>query len=188
APASSGLAAITQEIQRCDSLSDNSRLSCETVRRPSRDHTSPLKSPRQVPLSASTASIGWSSTTWRLLLPISPSARRRCAVVLKWISLVSWIASTWRPATTATVASLQLSMIRFVVTLSLRRKRLNRTSCARSPLESRRRQTSLPATMRPTSAAPLYRDDYPRTGLTSSLSVTTWRHSIQLEAPPKKSH
>src|SRR4029077_13975271 len=61
---------------------------------------------------------------------------------------------------------------------------LNRTSCARSPLESHRRQTSLPATMRPTSAAPLYRDDDPRTGLTSSLSVTTWRHSIQLEALP----
>src|SRR5690348_17208790 len=67
-------------------------------------------------------------------------------------------------------------MMRSTVTLSLPRKRLNRTSSARSPLESRRRHTSLPATMRPTSAAPLYRDDDPRTGPTSSLSVTTSRH------------
>src|SRR3954468_2834791 len=64
-------------------------------------------------------------------------------------------------------------MIRSGVTLSWPRKRLNRTSRARSPLESRRRQTSLPATMRSTSAAPLYRDDDPRIGPTSDLSATT---------------
>src|SRR5439155_1512425 len=174
--ASSGLAATAVDIQRCDSLSDSSRKSCETVRRPSRVHTSPLKSPRQVPVSASTASIGCSNTPWLLPLPISPSPRRRRGVVLKWISLVSWIASTWRPATAATVFSLQLSMMRSGVTLALPRKRLNCTSSARSPLESRRRQTSLPATMRSTSAAPLYRDDDPRTGPMSIQSVTTLQH------------
>src|SRR6185312_10785071 len=66
--------------------------------------------------------------------------------------------------------------MRSVVTLALPRKRLNRTSSARSPLESRRRHTSLPATMRPTSAAPLYRDDDPRTGPTSNQSAATCWH------------
>ena len=161
--ASSGLAASAVAIQRCDSLSDNSRRSCETVRRPLRVHIWPLNRPRQMPFSASTASIGCSSNPWTLPLPISPSPRRRSAVVVKLISLVSWIASTWRPSAAATVPSLQLSMMRSVVTLALPRKRLNRTSRARSPFESRRRQTSLPATMHSTSAAPLYRGDDPRT-------------------------
>ena len=49
--------------------------SCETVRRPLRVHTSPLTRPRQMPFSASTASIGCSSTPWPLPLPISPSPR-----------------------------------------------------------------------------------------------------------------
>ena len=107
-----------------------------------------------------------------------PTPTLRCGVEVDFAGV--WIASTWRPATAPTVPSLQLSMIRSIVTLSLPRKRLNRTSSARSPPESRRRHTSLPATMRPTSAAPLCRDDDPRTGLASSLSVTTL-------APPKRS-
>ena len=79
----------------------------------------------------------------------------------------------------ATVLSLQLSMMRSVVTLALPRKRLNRTSSARSPFESRRRQTSLPATMRSTSAAPLYRGDDPRTDPMTNQYVTTCRHLRQ---------
>ena len=50
APASSGLAASAVSIQRCDSLSEGSRRSCETVRRPLRVQTWPLNRPRQVPL------------------------------------------------------------------------------------------------------------------------------------------
>jgi len=91
--ASSGLAPAPWRIQRCDSLSDKSRRSCETARRPLRVHTWPLNRPRQLPSSASTASIGCSSTPRPLPLPISPSPRRRLAVVAKLISLVSWIAS-----------------------------------------------------------------------------------------------
>src|SRR5579862_5700417 len=173
---SRGLDARAVSIQRCDSSSDKSRRSCEIVRRPLRVHIFPLNNPRQLPLSASTANIGCNSTPWLLPLPISPSPRRRCGAVLKWISLVSWIASTWRPATAATVLPLQLSTMRPAVTLALPRKRLNRTSRARSPLESRRRHTSLPATMCSTSAAPLYPGDDPRTVLTSSQSDTTCPH------------
>ena len=177
--ASSGLAASAVAIQRCDSLSDSSRRSCETVRRPLRVHTWPLNRPRQLPFSASTASIGCSSTPRPLPLPISPSPRRRFAVVVKLISLVSWIASTWRPSTAAAVSSLQLSITRSVVTLSLPRKRLNRNSWARSPFASRRRQTPLPTTMHSMSAAPLYRDDDPRTDLMTSLCAPACRHPCQ---------
>ncbi len=45
-----------------------------------------------------------------------------------------------------------------------------------TPLASRRRQTSLPATMHSMSAAPLYRDDDPRTDPTTSQSAPTCRH------------
>src|SRR5712691_85608 len=177
--ASSGLAASAVAIQRCDSLSDNSRRSCEMVRRPLRVHTSPPNRPRQLPFSASTASIECSNTPWPLPLPISPSPRRRLAVVAKLISLVSWIASIWRPSAAATVPSLQLSMIRAVVTLALPRKRLNRTSPPRSPFASRRRQTSLPATMHSMNAAPLYRDDDPRTDPVTSQFAPACRHLCQ---------
>src|SRR6202043_3393893 len=176
--ASSGLAASAVAIQRCDSLSDKSRRSCETVRRPLRVHPWPLNSPRQLPFSASTASIGCSSTPRPLPLPISPSPRRRFAVVAKLISLVSWIASTWRPSAAATVPSLQLSITPAVVTLALPRKRLNRISWARLPLASRRRQTSLPATMHSMSAPPLYRDDDPRTDPMTSQFAQTCRHPV----------
>ena len=47
-----------------------------------------------------------------MLRPISPRPRRRAAVVAKLISLVSWIASTWRPSAAATVPSLQPSITR----------------------------------------------------------------------------
>ncbi len=57
----------------------------------------------------------------------------------------------------ADVPSLQLSITRSVVTLALPRKRLNCTSRPRMPFASRRRQTSLRATMHSTSAAPLSR-------------------------------
>src|SRR5713101_8497906 len=177
--ASSGLAASAVAIQRCDSLSDNSRRSCKMVRRPLRVHTSPPNRPRQLPFSASTASIECSNTPWPLPLPISPSPRRRLAVVAKLISLVSWIASIWRPSAAATVPSLQLSMIRAVVTLALPRKRLNRTSRPRLPFASRRRQTSLPATMHSMSAAPLYRDDDPRTDTVTSQFAPACRHLCQ---------
>src|SRR5712672_3091535 len=174
--ASSGLAASAVVVQRCDSLSDRSRRSCETLRRSLRVHTWPLNRPRQLPLSASTASIGCSSTPRVLPLAVSPSPRRRSAVVAKLISLVSWIARTWRPSAAAAVPSLQLSIKRAVVTLALPRKRLNRTSRARTPPASRRRQTSLPATMHSTSAAPLYRDDDPRTDPMTSQFAPTCRH------------
>jgi len=94
-------------------------------------------------------------------LPISPSPRQRFAVVAKLISLVSWIARMWRPSAAATVPSLQLSMIRAVVTLALPRKRLNRTSRPRLPFASRRKQTSLPATMHSMSAAPFIETTIP---------------------------
>src|SRR5882672_6898416 len=177
--ASSGLAASAVAIQRCDSLSDKSRRSCETVRRPLRVHTWPLNRPRQLPFSASTASIGCSSTPRPLPLPISPSPRRRFAVVAKLISLVSWIANIWRPSAAAAVPSLQLSITRAVVTLALPRKRLNRTSRARLPFASPRRQTSSPATMHSSSAAPLYRDDDPRTDLMTSQFAPACRHLCQ---------
>src|SRR5882757_6545167 len=177
--ASSGLAASAVVIQRCDSLSDKSRRSCEMVRRPLRVHTSPPNRPRQLPFSASTASIECSNTPWPLPLPISPSPRRRLAVVAKLISLVSWIARIWRPSAAATVPSLQLSMIRAVVTLALLRKRLNRTSRPRLPFASRRKQTSLPATMHSMSAAPLYRDDDPRTDPMTSQFAPACRHLCQ---------
>jgi hypothetical protein len=57
--------------------------------------------------------------------------------------------------------SLQLSMIRAVVTLALPRKRLNRTSRPRLPFASRRKQTSLPATMHSMSAAPFIETTIP---------------------------
>src|ERR1700726_4683567 len=177
--ASSGLAASAVAIQRCDSLSDKSRRSCETLRRPLRVHTWPLNRPRQLPFSASTASIGCSSTPRPLPLPISPSPRRRLAVVAKLISLVSWIASIWRPPPPPAVPSLQLSITRAAVTLALPRKRLNRTSRARLPFASRRRQTSLPATMHSMSAAPLYRDDDPRTDPVTSQFAPACRHLRQ---------
>ena len=132
-----------------------------------------------MPVSASTASIGCSSTPRPLPLPTSPSPRRRLGVVAKLISLVSWIASTWRPSAAATVPSLQLSITRGTVTLSLARKRLKRTSWARLPFASRRMQTSLPATMHSMNTAPLFRDDDPRTDPTTNLPVPACRHPCQ---------
>src|SRR5260370_15608603 len=177
--ASSGLAASAEAIQRCDSLSDKSRRSCETVWRPLGVHIWPLNGPRQLPFSASTASIGCSSTPRPLPLPISPSPRRRLAVVAKLISLVSWIASIWRPSPSAARPSLQPSIKAAVVTLALPRKRLNRTSRARLPFASRRRQTSLPTTLHSTSPAPLYRHDDPRTDPTTSQFAPAYRHLRQ---------
>jgi hypothetical protein len=56
-------------------------------------------------------------------LPISPRPRRRSAVVRKLISLVSWIASTCRPATLRAVCSPQPASKASNVTFSLARKR-----------------------------------------------------------------
>src|SRR5260370_891664 len=140
------------------------------------EHCGTLKRARQAPLAASTASIGSSCGRRVLLLAVSQSSRRRSAVVAKLISLVSWIARKWRPSAAVAVPSLQLSIKRVVVTLSLPRKRLNRTSRARPPLASRRRQTSSPATMHSMSAAPLYRDDDPRTDPMTSQSAPAYRH------------
>ena len=172
-----------------DSLSDNSRRSCETVRRPCADHTSPLNKPEAAPVLGVHRQHRVEQHARGVALDRSPRARAGAVRWWqKWISLVSWIASTWRPPAAATVPSLQLSITRSVVTLALPRKRWNCTSRARMPLASRRRQTSLLATMRSTSAAPLYRDDDPRTDPMTSQFAPACRHPCQKPKCRNRNH
>src|SRR5208282_161781 len=117
----------------------------------------PATSPRQAPLSASTAAIACTRTPRPIPLPTSPKPRRRSGVVRKLISLVSWMASTCRSATAEDVCALQPAIKRSTVTFSLARNRPKPTSRARSPPLSRRRQMLWRATMSPSSAAPFYR-------------------------------
>src|ERR1700761_3843633 len=70
----------------------------------------PVTRPRQLPLSASTAAMTWARTPRALPLPTSPNPRRCLGRVEKWISLVSWIASTCRPATLAPTRELRLDL------------------------------------------------------------------------------
>ena len=126
----------------------------------------------RLPLSASTATIACTSRPRPEPFPISPRPRRRPGLVLKLISLVSWMASTCRPAAASIVCSLQPSIKRSTVTFSLARKRPKATSRARLPWLSSRRQTDRRTTMRSSSTAPFCRDGYPRTGRATDFQAT----------------
>jgi len=98
----------------------------------------------------STAKSGCSSTPWMLPLPISPNPRRRCSVVLKWISLgVLNRQNMTGPVTAANCAfSPAFDDPLRVSPCHCRESGLNRTSIARFPLarfplERRRKHTSL---------------------------------------------
>ncbi len=162
---------------RCDSLSDSSRRSCETVRRPLRVHTWPLNRPRQLPFSASTASIGCSSTPRPLPLPISPSPRRRFAVVevdLAGVLDRQHMAAFHRRRRILAPA-FDYPLGRHLVVA----EKAVEPHFLRSPLPAAAGRHPLPTTMHSMSAAPLYRDDDPRTDLMTSLCAPACRHPCQ---------
>src|SRR5439155_24781857 len=105
APPSTHLPALAVSIQRRDSFWSSGRFRCGTPTRPQRVHTAPATKPKLASLAASTATMACSSAPRPTPLPISPRPRVRALVVRKLISLVSWIASTCRPATAAPVVA-----------------------------------------------------------------------------------
>jgi hypothetical protein len=173
ASASTGRARSAVSTQCRDSRSANGRAHSGEGTKPGRFQIAPPTRPRQAPLSASTASMTWASRPYAVASLIGPSPRRRvrdgaapgspCRALsasprrAKVKAVLSWIASTCRSDAAAAVCSLQLSIMRAVVTFGLAKKRPACSSPPRSP-PSRRRQTDLRSTMRSNSAAPLYRD------------------------------
>ena len=91
-----------------------------------------------------------------------PRPRVRVRVVRKLISLVSWIASTWRPTTAAPVASLHPATSRSTVTSGLARKRLNWTSACLFPSATRRRHVLPARTIPSRNAAPFFEAAIPK--------------------------
>ena len=131
--------------QCTDSRSASGRRRCGIGFSPVRLHTSPPTRPRHDPLAASTASIAWTSTPWMLPCPIGPRPRRRCAVVGNFTSVLSWIASTCRPAQAAPVSVLHPATSFSAVTFGLAK---NRPAC-NSPLRSPPSRPTGPAEGRP---------------------------------------
>jgi hypothetical protein len=172
--------------QRWDSLSLRARFWCAILIRPRRVQIRPPAKPRQLPLSASIVTMACNSTPRPTPLPISPRPRRRLRVVRKLISLVSWIASTCRPATADAVRSLHPSTRRSTLTLGFARNRPKATS-RRRPRPKRRKQTLERNTMHLRSIAPFYRDDDPQTGPKPNFAQTS-RHSGLTKVSGIESH
>jgi hypothetical protein len=95
-----------------------------------------------------------SNTPRPVPVPIAPRPRSRSFVVVKLISLVSWIARTCRPSQAPASSSPQPSISTSAVTRRFARKRENPTIPPRLPPASRRRHMLSRATIRASSSPP----------------------------------
>jgi hypothetical protein len=122
---------------------------------PGRDvsKSAPMPAPK-CPVSASNPSIACSSKPRPTPLPISPRPRSRCWVVVKLISLVSWIESTWRPAHASAISLPQPAISASTVTRGLARNHEKPTMPPRRPPARRRRQMLSRATIHDSNKPP----------------------------------
>src|SRR5205814_1739707 len=128
-----------------------------------RVHTSPCAKPSTAPPLASNTKTGCSRSPRPEPNATGPSPRRPPDRRPKLSSLVSWIATTSKPATRSVRLAASAAKIASTVTFSLPRNRPNPTSSPRR--YDRRRSTLVRAsTRRPSSRAPFLPAARPRTG------------------------